>query len=83
MATGRGRMEWAQTAEILTVLYNANRDPKKKPKPYRPSDFNPYAEPGEGEDEISVEQLASEILAVADGKQRKARSKTNDPRSSS
>ena len=44
MAEGRARLQWAQTAELLAILYNANRDSKKRPRPFTAAEFNPYAE---------------------------------------
>ncbi|HUW99872.1 MAG TPA: hypothetical protein VMY35_02755 [Phycisphaerae bacterium] len=46
MAEARGRLEWAQTAEVLCVLYNAHRDPTKRPRPFRAEEFSPYGRPG-------------------------------------
>ena len=43
MADGRLRSQWQQTAEILTVLYNVNRDTKRRREPFTADDFNPYA----------------------------------------
>ena len=43
MAEGRSRLEWSQTAEVLSMIANANRDPKKKPSPFKAEDFNPWA----------------------------------------
>ena len=34
-------MEWAQTAAVMALLANVNRDPKKT-RAFRPDDFNPY-----------------------------------------
>jgi hypothetical protein len=42
MADGRGRDEWARTALLCSILANCHRDPKKKPRPYSPSEFNPF-----------------------------------------
>ena len=42
MAEGRSRLEWSQTAEVLALIANANRDQKKKPSPFRASEFNPW-----------------------------------------
>jgi hypothetical protein len=42
MAEGRGKFAWAQTSQVLAMLYNANRDPKKPAA--KPADFDPYAE---------------------------------------
>ena len=41
MAEGRVRLEWNQTSELLCVLYNAYRDPKKRSKPYTAAEFHP------------------------------------------
>ena len=35
---------WAQTSELLAILYNANRDGKKRSRPFTAAEFNPYAE---------------------------------------
>jgi cytochrome P450 len=43
MAEGRARLEWGQTSQVLCMLYNANRDPKKPAA--SPDDFNPHAPP--------------------------------------
>lgn len=40
MAEGRLQMEWAQTSEILALIYNANRPPKFKAIPSWK--FNPF-----------------------------------------
>ena len=42
MAQAAGRAAWAHTSAILAMIANANRDPKKKPTPFRPDDFSPY-----------------------------------------
>ena len=42
MAEGLGRERWAHTSLICALLANANRDPKRS-RPFRPSDFDPYA----------------------------------------
>jgi hypothetical protein len=44
MARGRLRHEWAQTASIMALLVNLNRDPRTGRRPAHPDDFNPYAE---------------------------------------
>jgi len=43
MAEGVQMLQWGQTSSVLAMLANANRDPKKKPSPFRPEDFNPWA----------------------------------------
>ena len=42
MAEGRDRQCWNHTSQLLALIANANRDPKKG-RAFRPSDFNPYA----------------------------------------
>jgi len=41
MAQGRLRAQWQQTATICTILANANRDKKKRARPFEPNDFIP------------------------------------------
>jgi len=42
MAEGRQRHAWIHTSSLLALIANANRDPKKH-RPFKPSDFDPYA----------------------------------------
>ena len=42
MAEGLGRERWAHTSIICSLIANGNRDPKKH-RPFKPSDFDPYA----------------------------------------
>lgn len=41
MADGRGKMEWAQTSNLMAMIINVMRDPKKS-KAVSASEFNPY-----------------------------------------
>ena len=43
MADGRCRADWDHTASLLSMMANANRDPKKRRRPFNPLDFHPYA----------------------------------------
>ena len=43
MAEGRSRAAWERTSAIMALIANANRDRKRKPSPYKPDDFNPFA----------------------------------------
>lgn len=46
MAESRQRHDWSQTSAVLWMLAEQNRDRKKKPSPYKPSDFDPtYRKP--------------------------------------
>jgi len=43
MAEATRREAWQHTAWLSAMIANANRDPKKKPSPFQPDDFNPLA----------------------------------------
>ena len=43
MSDGHSCQAWNHTAELLCLLANCNRDPKKKRHPWHPFDFHPYA----------------------------------------
>lgn len=42
MAEARARDQWLHTSTVLSMLGNCHRDPKRRPKPFTPTDFNPY-----------------------------------------
>ncbi len=42
MAEGLGRERWAHTSWVCTLIANTHRDPKRG-RPFKPSDFDPYA----------------------------------------
>ena len=42
MADAAQRNTWQHTSSLLSMMANVARDGKKRPQPYRPSDFNPY-----------------------------------------
>lgn len=41
MADGRRSEAWEHTAWLSALIANCNRDQKKRPRPYKPADFNP------------------------------------------
>ena len=43
MAEGVSRLQWAQTSAIIAAIANVNRNTKKKPSPFSPDDFDPWA----------------------------------------
>lgn len=43
MVEARRQEDWQHTAWLAAMIANANRDPKKKPSPFTPDDFNPLA----------------------------------------
>jgi len=63
MAEGWGRLQWAQTAALLAMLANCNRDPKKT-RPYKPSDFDPYYEQT-GTEKIRIDGQNIELMKDA------------------
>ena len=42
MAEAKGRHDWGMASSVLALLANAHRDPRRKPAPFSPADFNPY-----------------------------------------
>jgi hypothetical protein len=43
MLEGRSKSNWSHTSAILCIIAEVNRDSKKKPSPFKPSDFDPHA----------------------------------------
>jgi hypothetical protein len=41
MAEAARKEHWQHTAWLAAMIANANRDPRRKPSPYTPDDFNP------------------------------------------
>ena len=41
MTDARRQEDWAHTAWLAAMIANANRDTKKRPRPFQPRDFNP------------------------------------------
>jgi hypothetical protein len=41
MADAERREAWQHTSAILAMLANVHRNPKKKPQPFKPSEFHP------------------------------------------
>jgi hypothetical protein len=41
MSEGRGKDVWSRASNLMALIANCNRDPKKS-KVFKPSDFNPY-----------------------------------------
>ena len=59
MAEARSRERWAHTSAILVLIANCHRDHRRKPTPYKPSDFNPYYRQRES---AVVEKVSIEVL---------------------
>jgi len=43
MAQARRAHDWQQTSAVLAMLANCHRDPKQRPEPFTPADFDPTA----------------------------------------
>ncbi len=54
MSDGRSRERWEHTAFLAAMLANVNRDPKKT-KPFKPDDFNPFADQVVTDDVIEID----------------------------
>ena len=68
MAEARQRSEWSRTSEILAMIANTQRDPKKRPRPYAGVDFDPYRK----KSDYAVPMKLSEMGAMFRGsRQRK------------
>jgi hypothetical protein len=61
MAESREREAWGRTASIMMLIANANRDPKKT-RPFKPSDFDPFAKSGKSAPKVGVEVLKSVFI---------------------
>jgi len=44
LAEAARREAWQHTAWLSAMIANANRDPKRKPAPFQPDDFNPLVQ---------------------------------------
>lgn len=64
MTRGRAKAEWSRTSAVLAMLANANRNPKKRPYPFEPDDFNPFAE-YRGPRGLPFDKETSRLLAQA------------------
>ena len=63
MAEGLGRERWAHTSLLCALVANANRDPKRG-RPFRPTDFDPYARQDRRE-RVMVDEESLAILKEA------------------
>ena len=61
MAESRQRESWARTASVLALVANTQRDPKKT-RPFKPSDFDPFAKSGKSTPKVGVDVLKSVFI---------------------
>jgi hypothetical protein len=45
MTDGRRRDRWDETASLMALIANCNRDVKKHRQPFQPADFHPFEQP--------------------------------------
>ena len=57
MAEGHTRDRWQHTSNLMALLANINRDPKKG-RPFKPSDFNPTLSKSSGAIVVTKENIA-------------------------
>jgi hypothetical protein len=64
MSQARQRAAWTQTSSVMALLANCHRDPKQRPRPYEPSDFNPLEQAPDAE---PIALTASQYIALRTG----------------
>lgn len=47
MVEARRQEAWQHTAWVSAMIANANRDPKRRPQPFMPDEFNPMVKRAE------------------------------------
>ncbi len=64
MAEAKRQHDWNVASTIMALMAEMNRDRKRRRKPFRPDDFNPYAEQRAVIAKGTVEQAASMLGAA-------------------
>jgi hypothetical protein len=64
MAEAKREHDWNVASTIMALLAEMNRDRKRRRKPYRPDDFNPYADQKPIVAKATVEQAANMLGAA-------------------
>lgn len=54
MAEARQRHDWSIAAAVMSVIANANRDPKRS-RPFKPADFDPIHQPPRPSGPVTVD----------------------------
>ena len=68
MVTGRQRDEWGRLAAWFAMFANANRDSKKRPRPFKPKDFDPFYVPPEGVKQLNPHDAVAAFAAAVGAK---------------
>jgi hypothetical protein len=64
MAEAKRQHDWNVASTIMALMAEMNRDRKRRRKPFKPDDFNPYAERKPIVAKGTVEQAASMLGAA-------------------
>ncbi len=64
MATGRSKAQWSHTSEILAILAEVNRDPRKRSAPFTSRDFNPHGKKPETKEQPVKTVTMAELRAM-------------------
>jgi len=63
MAEAKRQHDWNVASTIMALMAEMNRDRKRRRKPFKPDDFNPYAQQRSVIAKCTVEQAASMLGA--------------------
>jgi hypothetical protein len=59
MAEAKRQHDWHIASSVMALTAEINRDRKRRRKPFKPDDFNPYTATKSVPVKVSVEQVAS------------------------
>lgn len=71
MAEAHARAAWDHTSQVLCLLANCHRDPKRQRQPFKPQQFHPYHQRRRRAVPVSAERLADDIMRVGESRRRK------------
>jgi len=65
MSEGDSQARWSHTSAMMALIANVNRDAKKRPRPYQPSDFDPHTTgKNEKQDVIRIDENNKENIGL-------------------
>lgn len=65
MASRGIEYDWNHTASLLAIIAEANRDPKKRSRPYRPEEFHPMTARRRRRRDMTAEEAESALRSFA------------------
>ena len=77
MAEAKRQHDWNVASTIMALMAEMNRDRKRRRKPFKPDDFNPYAEQRPVVAKGTVEQVAMMLGASYQKKPQASRLEPN------